>query len=586
MKSMVNHYSDVSSSVFLYTRRALQLCLVIMLCAFGALNLQAQGGYGSRPTAPSITNTGANIVGGAGSYWVVSNGHFTLVSPFAVKAATMDNLTIAAGGSLTLTPTTCLTVSETLSNNNTSETGIRVKSDSTGTGSLITAVATKTGTAVAGRWLSAGKWNLVSAPINQTVSTFLSANPAIETNGTLRAMMDYNPGQSNWNPFFTTGASDGTLGDGRGFGMHIGPTNAAVTFTGSLQAGILTATGLTPGAWNCIGNPYTSAIGINAASSAVNDFLTVNLAATSNLDPSYGAIYIWEQPDALNSQPGGYTIISNVPLSSPAYNIQQGQAFLVRTNTNATSVNFNHDMQLHIPNLALKAAAISWPVIQLTATVNSQKSTSYLAFNDQMTKGLDPTYDVGMLHTNAPLSVYTRLVEDNGVPFVIQSLPGSSISSYVIPVGLESTAGGEVVFSAKTISLPSDCKVILEDKATKTFTDLEAGDYKASIAANSAIADRFLLHTSTKTISDLPVQPLLSDLNAFEFQNSEIHIVGKVTAQAVATLYDALGRIVLSSKLNEGDLNTIPTPNMSSGIYVLKVVDHGVMHPFKLLLTQ
>ncbi len=562
-----------------------KLILYFLFFAIYSLNLQAQVGIAlSGVKSPSITNTGANIVGSSATHWVVSDGNFILDSPFAVKAATMDNLTIAPGGSLTLTPATCLTVSETLTNNNTSETGIWVKSDSTGTGSLITAAATPSGIAAAARWMSAGKWNLVSSPITQTVSAFLSANPAIETNGVLRTMMDYNPGQNYWNRFFTTGAGDGVLSDGRGFAMHIGPASTAVTFTGSLQAGTLTATGLTPGAWNCVGNPYTSAIGINAASLAVNDFLSVNLGASPNIDPSFGAIYIWEQPDASSNQIGGYTVISNVPVSSPAFNIQQGQAFMIKTTATATSVDFNHDMQLHIPNLALKSSAISWPVIQLSVTVNSQKSTTYLAFNDQMTKGLDPTYDVGMLHTNAPLSVYTRLVEDNGVPFVIQSLPGSSISKYVIPVGLESTAGGVVIFSAKTISLPADCKVILEDKATKTFTDLKLGVYKATITANSPITDRFLLHTSAETINNLPVMP--NELNAYVFENMEIHIVGPITSQAVATLFDALGRVVLTNKLNEGDFNSIPTPSMSSGLYLLRVADHEVIHSFKLLIKQ
>jgi len=573
------------NSVISGIKMARKLWVFQVLFVIGILNLHAQGGYKGAGT-PSITNSGANIVGGSGTYWVVNNGNFNLVSPFAAKAATMDNLTIAPGGSLTITPTTCLTVSETLANHNTSGTGIRLKSDSTGTGSLITAAASVTGTTAAGRWMAAGKWNLVSSPITQTVTAFLTANPVIETNGAFRAMMDYSPGLNSWNPFFKTGADNGSLGGGRGFAMHTAPVNAAVTFTGTLQAGTLTVTGLTAGAWNCVGNPYTSAIGINLASTAVNDFLTANVGTTANLDPSFGAIYIWESPDGSNNQAGGYTIISNVPVSSTAFNIQQGQAFMIKTNTTATSVDFNHAMQLHIPNMALKSAAIPWPVIQLTATVNSQNSVAYLAFNDQMTKGLDPTYDVGMLRTDALLSVYTRLAEDNGVPFVIQSLPESSITTNIIPVGLESVAGGEVIFSAKTTSLPPDLKVILEDKATKTFTDLEAGVYKATIAANSVITDRFLLHTSTQTISDLPPVPSQSELKAFEFQNMEIRIEGAVTSQAVATLYDALGRIVLTSKLTEGSLNTIPTSNMNSGIYLLKVADLGVFHSFKLLITQ
>ena len=583
---MVKHYSVVRNSVRHCVRCSLKVFLGNMLIMFGVLNLQAQGRIPISGTkTPSITNTGANIVGGSGTYWVVSNGNFTLNSPFAIKSATINNLIINPEGSLTISPTTCLTVSEEVANSNNTATGIKVKSDSTGTGSLITTSATPTGIAAAAHWMIAGKWNLVSAPIIQPVSNFLSTNSSIETNGVQRTMMDYNPGQNSWNPLFTTGASDGTLGGGRGFGIYVGPDKKEINFTGSLQAGNLSATGLIPGAWNCIGNPYTSAIGISAASSAGVDFLTANVGKTPNLDPSYGAIYIWEQPDATGNQHGKYTIISNVPVSANTFNIQQGQAFMVKTNTSATSVDFSHEMQLHIPNLPLKAATITWPVIELTATVNSQKSTTYLAFNDQMTKGLDPTYDIGMLRTNAPLSVYTRLIEDNGVPFVIQSLPGSSISTSVIPVGLESTSGGEVIFSAKTIILPSDCQVILEDKAAKTFTDLQTGDYKTTIAANSVIPDRFQLHTSSLTAGGLPIKKS-DDLNAYVFQNSEIHIEGKVTSKAVATLFDALGRVVLSSKLNDGDLNSIPTPGMNSGIYVLRVVDKEVIHSFKLLITQ
>ena len=561
--------------------------LIIFLYTIPTLNLQARvDNAGSNQKTPSITNTGANIVGSSGSFWVISNGNFTLASPFANKAATMDNLTIDRAGSLTITPTSCLTVNKTLTNDNTLGAGIRVKSDSTGTGSLITSFATTTGRATTAHWMSAGKWNMVSAPIIQPVASFLAANAAVESYGVQRTMMDYNPQQTNWNPYFTNQKNDGYLGGGRGFGIYIGSDKKEINFTGSLQAGKLIATGLTPGAWNCVGNPYTSSIGINAASPASADFLNANLAAKPNLDPSYGAIYIWDQPTAENNQPGGYTIISNVPVSAKIVNIQQGQAFLIKTNTTATSVEFSHDMQLHIPNLPLKAATITWPVIELSATVNSQKSTAFIAFNDQMTKGLDPTYDLGMLPNISSLSVYTRLVEDNGIPFVIQSLPGSSVSTNIIPVGLESSAGGEVIFSSKTISLPSDYKVILEDKAAKIFTNLQTGVYKTTIAANSVIPDRFLLHTSTQTISHLPAQPLTSDLNAFEYQNSEIHIVGTVTAQAVATLYDALGRVVISNKLNEGNLNTIPTPNMSSGIYLLRIVDRGTMHSFKLVIRQ
>src|SRR5664280_584841 len=110
--------------------------------------------------------------------------------------------------------------------------------------------------------------------------------------------------------------------------------NSSVSFEGALQAGDQSASGLTPDSWNCIGNPYTSAIGINNLSSSggVAEFLDEN---ATKLDQYYSAIYVWNNPDANNGLAGKYTVISN---ASSGFDVQQGQAFLVKTNTTATSV--------------------------------------------------------------------------------------------------------------------------------------------------------------------------------------------------------------------------------------------------------
>lgn len=203
-----------------------------------------------------------------------------------------------------------------------------------------------------------------------------------------------------------------------------------------------------------------------------------------------------------------------------------------------------------------------------------------------MTKGLDPTYDAGLLKGGSDLLIYTMLVQDNGIPFAIQALPDNDYNSMIIPVGIDTKTGGEVVFSAETFNLPSDLRVILEDKQAATFTDLSSKVYKVTLAANSVIPDRFRLHASTTVIDDVGDLTLPAKLEAYAYQNIEIRVIGEVSKNAVATLYDVLGKVVITQKMIEGQLNVIPTSCINSGLYLLLVKDGGKSQSFKILLKQ
>jgi hypothetical protein len=229
-----------------------------------------------------------------------------------------------------------------------------------------------------------------------------------------------------------------------------------------------------------------------------------------------------------------------------------------------------------------------WPTIKLIATAVNMKSSTVVAFINGMTKGLDPTYDAGLFKADTDLLVYTKLVTDNdsGIPFAIQALPDNTYAGLIIPVGLDCKTGGEVVFSAETINLAADCKAILEDKLTSTFTDLSKGTYKVAVAANSILTDRFRLYAATPTISAVGDLPVEDQLKAFAVRNVEIRITGEVTANAVASLYDTNGKLILVKKLDEGSLNVIPTPGFRSGMYVLKVNDKGTVKGFKLMMKE
>ena len=213
-------------------------------------------------------------------------------------------------------------------------------------------------------------------------------------------------------------------------------------------------------------------------------------------------------------------------------------------------------MQIHGNSLPLKSAKAAWPTIKLLATVNNVKSSTTIAFNKEMTDGLDPTYDAGLFSGGTDLSVYTKLVDDNGIPFAIQALP-ENYSNLIIPVGIESKSGGEVVFSSELLNLPTECLVILEDKQTKTFTDLSKSVYTTIIDANTT-ADRFQLHTSYLT-TGLNTETM-DGIKAYPLSNNRIKIDGTVSNQAIATLYDTQGKVIFTKNLEEGNVNILNTP--------------------------
>jgi len=339
--------------------------------------------------------------------------------------------------------------------------------------------------------------------------------------------------------------------------------------------------------WNCVGNPYTSAININTAGNATNNFLTTNI---NNLDPSYAAIYIWDEYDVNNGSQNYYKVISNAQFTLPntalgQNSVQVGQGFLVKVKTSPSVVSFTPAMQVIQNGLALKSANTSWPAVELMVKTDSLSSYTDIAYNEKMTLGLDPSYDAGLLRGSNKLSVYSHLVNDNCLDFAIQCLPENQLENMVIPIGIDYTKGGELKISAQSVELPAGTKVILEDKVLNSFTDLTDGvEYTVNVSADTKGIGRFYLHTTNQIISGLYNAVLSGKLTAFAIGNTEIRIVGQVSSKAIATLYDVQGKVMLIENLNEGALNVLPTTTIKTGIYMLSVRDNNTLQTFKFVI--
>jgi len=459
---------------------------------------------------------------------------------------------------------------------------LTIQSSSSGTGSLIIS-GTSTGSVTCQRYMTGGVWHMVS-PIatGGSISTFIqSAGNAIPLTGSNYGMMDYNETTNAWNAYFTTSKS-GSFAAGNGYLLRRS-SDGVVTFTGTLASETNTVAvtkGGTEG-WNLIGNPYTSSIYMNTSANSSYNFLKTNAIDAPKLDASYACIYLWDVTS------GTYKILGNSSYSGRDLDITvfaPGQAFFVKA-ASAGTVEFNHNMQVQQTGSIFRAPAAktakaplistSWPGISLKAASATTSSSTIVTFNETMTKGLDPTYDAGLLRGTNGLSLYTRLVEDNGVDFAIQCLP-EEYSNLVIPVGVDCKDGDEITFSAKVVELPATCTVILEDRTANTFTSLE-GDatYKATVSAGTTPVGRFYIHTSVNTTTGMSgLNSGIAGLKAY-IVNQLVIIEGAVSGQATATLYDMQGQKLWTKPLQKGSLNTISCSDLLKGVYVLILQQNG-----------
>ena len=491
-----------------------------------------------------------------------------LSAPVINSTGSCDNLYVASGTSMTVGTSGALTVGGMVTNNGT----LTIASGSTGTGSLISGDMTSgTGSAVVESYMTKDAWHIISSPApDQTIGSFLSSNSTIMDNpsdATQKAFKDYDESTNTWNSLtaYSTSSTD-LMGAGKGYSVWPDVTGV-VSFTGiplsGSQSKSLVRTG--DNGWNCIGNPYTSSIAINSTASASNNFIDLN---SSNIDDNYAAIYVWEQSSYQ------YTIINH---SSGAFYAPVGQGFFVKAAATGT-IGFASTMQSHQTGVSLRSATVV-PQISIRALLNGKRSTTTVKFLENTTSGLDVGYDAGVMKTG--FDVYTRLVKDNGVDFGIQCLPVEADVSYVIPVGLETTAGGTVELQLNALNMPADYIVTFEDALNGTST--EVGDNGKVLTVDMSAGnnlDRFSLKVGTTVTGLKNVSENPTIVTKFD----EICIYGAKAGKA--TLYDLQGRCVRRMNLTGATVTRIPTSGLAEGVYLLKLDQQGSTGTRKIVLNN
>jgi hypothetical protein len=480
-------------------------------------------------------------------------------------------LTIASGGQLTIQPGGMLTSVGTLVNN-AGESGLVIESDGTSSGSLIHNSSGVSATLE--RHMTPDTWHTLSSPVSGSIQSFIlnPDNNIPDKEGTIFGMGPYDEGEVRW-LYFTTATYGVNFTPGKSYiTRKEAGADDFVTLAGTLNRGTynISASHNEYG-WNGIGNPYPSSIAFNSQTSLTN-FIDVN---ADQFHPEYAAGYFWNGT--------GYDIINN---TDGATYLQPGQGFIVKAKVGGGTFSFTTSQQAHNGGSAsfYKKSTSPWDKMTLNVTTPDDTATTRMLFRDDMTRGLDITYDAGVFGRDTVFQLYTRLLEGSEVDFAIQCLPGIETDPMVIPVGLNYANGGLVTFTADIESLPSGYTAVLEDRSLGIFTDLTLNDAKYEVSLNEGTEGigRFYLHAvADPTGFDMQIE---KEIKAYAVRN-EIYIKGEVSKDAKAHLFDIMGRKIGDFRLEPSDMNIL-RPEVQNGVYIIRIEDRGMITTERLYLGR
>lgn len=442
------------------------------------------------------------------------------------KVPTIDDDVIIPAG-LTNYPTASSAVTF---NSLTIETGATFKPESTVTGPVTYTID-----------IPNTNWHMIASPVSGDTYENIIANTDLATgSGTNVGLAPYNPATSSWN--YQTTSSTGTIPVGQGMTTKL--VNAGeLSFTGTVITEDFTYP-VTQGAFNLIGNPYTSYINSTTFFNNNSDML------------SQPTIWIHD-----GTQYVTYNMVNSI-------DIAPGKGFFVQASTDGF-VNFYSANQYH-ENTNTSSRESLTNNFELFVTKNNSTASTKVFYIDGKTTGFDNGYDSEIFTgTTTDFAVYTELVSENeGAKLAIQTLPIDN--AIAIPVGLIAAAGEEITFSVENLNLPQGSALYLENKSTGEFVDLTETNYNITLENNVNEVGQFYIHTTAKSLSTTETN--LDIISIYKSSKNQLTISG-LTRETNIRVFSLLGKEVLTTTVN-GNSNKVALPSLSTGIYIVKATSN------------
>jgi len=515
---------------------------------------------GSQPTIVSALDCNNLVVSSDASLTFSYTGSHTIHgSAFVIGNSDINNgnfLTIT--GSLFVLPLSTININNggKITINNKLEVflfgNFNLKSNASGTGSLILN-GTSSGSITTQRWLNVDnkgyKWHYVSSPVSgQAINnTFMTENSIYSPDGSNYNFYRWDEPTDYWIIYGSTGNpvafGDTEFADAQGYAISRS-SSGSLSFTGNIRTSDVnysaTYNGSTGNGFNIVGNPFTSSLGVTSLATSSTNFLTVN---ADLLDDRYEAIYIWDEQPGYDGTQNDYKIISNGNIGSYTKlsnnYIQPSQAFMIKVISPGGNIAFNKSMQAHSTEDYYKDEKEQWPYFELIVENDELFNSTLIGFNDEMTTGLDPSYDIGKIKGNPNIALYTKLIDDNGVDFAIQALPTNIDENYIVRVGIDILENQELEFSANTSKL-DDYNIVLEDRELGFYTDLKNTSYTTMVTESGD--GRFFIHF--REINEINENNhIVNSIKIYTYGNT-IYILNPEKKQGVVSVFNIVGKRV------------------------------------------
>jgi hypothetical protein len=346
------------------------------------------------------------------------------------------------------------------------------------------------------------------------------------------------------------------------------PITADVNYTASYTPGLSGGIG-----FHLVGNPYTSALGVTSDASSTENFLAEN---TALIDDNYEAIFVWVEGSSYNFGDNDYRVISNGSIGeysqlSQDY-VQPGQAFMVKVGQSGT-LQFTTGMQYHA-DVDFYKEDESWPSFEMAVSGNEHSYVMAVGFHEGMSKGLDPSYDIGKMKGNPDLAIYSKLAEDNDKDFIIQALPYFD-EDYTVPVGIDITQEGEYTFEAVTMEqIPEDVHIYLEDIKTGSITDMkETSSYTCVLDETGSITNRFVLHFTLSAFGQEEIEAGNSNIQ-FWGRDQTLHIYNPESKTGQIGVFTVMGQSLIRTTLS-GSINQSVKLDVPAGFYAVRIISEN-----------
>ena len=473
----------------------------------------------------------------------------------------VNNLTIGSGSRITVDPTKQLTVNGILTNNNATNTRLIIKSDVTGSGSLLHYTANVPATVE--RFIQhtaiapAIEFHMLSSSVAaQNIAPLFNVGDFYVFNESISDWVSY-----NIDPTAFAAANNGTANFYPGTGYVVAyPFITTKSFAGLLNQGLvsknLTLTAGIWSGWNLVGNPYPSSINWDIDAG----FTRNTLVDADPGNPGRKAMWIW------NDIIGNYGVhISNDATSNTNgvnKNIAIGQGFWVRTTINNGTFSINNSAREHSTQVFLKSSTTASEMLRLKVTGTTNN------YSDEMIVRFGSTSDIGgaekmfSIYQTAP-SLYSIKNNKNWSVNYLTTVAEHPI----VPVSFK--AGADATYTIELEGSEWFNYVILEDLKTGIQKNMTTNNTYQFDAKTDDSPNRFLLHFAP-LLGVNEVSKLEPKIN---YNDQKVKIENPWTGKTKAEIYNINGSLLKTFDVKQGV--EYYNFNPSNGIYIIRLTNES-----------